>query len=119
MCAAVAWSRVNVQSVTSVAVWRVAVQLHAYFAWLCFAVQHICQLLCCVLLRRSLYMSWAQASLSQTLQSQVLDVFLGDYAEEATRVEVRCKHSQALLLSFRVLLPCLLYLRLLHARRCF
>lgn len=33
-------------------------------------------------------MSWAQASLSQTLQSQVLDVFLGDYAEDAMRVEV-------------------------------
>lgn len=33
-------------------------------------------------------MSWAQASLSQTLQSQVLDVFLGDYAEAAMRVEV-------------------------------
>lgn len=33
-------------------------------------------------------MSWAQASLAQTSQSQVLDVFLADYAEEPLQTEV-------------------------------
>jgi hypothetical protein len=33
-------------------------------------------------------MSWAQASLAQTPQSQVLDVFLADYAEEPLQTEV-------------------------------
>jgi hypothetical protein len=41
-------------------------------------------------------MSWAQASLAQTLQSQVLEVFLADYAQDPMRVEV--KQNEALLI---------------------
>lgn len=43
---------------------------------------------CVVLVCRSLYMAWAQASLAQTSKSLVLDVFLADYAQDAMRVEV-------------------------------
>lgn len=41
-------------------------------------------------------MSWAQASLAQTLESQVLDVFLADYVQDPMRVEV--KQNEALLI---------------------
>lgn len=59
---------------------------------------------CCC---RSLYMAWAQASLAQSSKSQVLDVFLADYAEDAMRVEVSCDllHCRSGMDAARLCLP--------------